>query len=320
MLARLGRWARGRAEARNPWTNVYGLARTILAGATASTLLATHESVLFHPVAGPAGDPPFCVQYPLRAGLFCLAPSDHLGVARYIAAALLLVVASGWRPRITGLVHWWVSASLQVNAVCVDGGDQATAVLTLLLLPLTLTDSRKWHWQSCSDLPITEALVRRRIIALGGHLLIRLQVAGIYFHAAIAKFAVPEWADGTALYYFFRHPTFGASSWLTPALAVLLGTGVTLSLVTWSVLVFEYFMSTGLVMPPRGRRILLGLGILFHFGIMLIHGLVTFSLAMMAAIVLYLRPLECEFSLKRVSTVTAALRSLRFAWGPPQRA
>ena len=320
MLARLGRWARARAESRNPWTNVYGLARTILATATASTLLATHESVLFHPVAGPAGDPPFCVQYPLRAGLFCLAPSDHLGFARYIGAALLLVVASGWRPRITGLLHWWVSASLQVNAVCVDGGDQATAVLTLLLLPLTLTDSRTWHWQSCGAEPVTEMLLRRRLIALGGHMLIRLQVAGIYFHAAIAKFSVPEWADGTALYYFFRHPTFGASSWLAPALTLLLGSGVGLSLVTWSVLVFEYFMSTGLVMPPRGRRLLLGLGILFHSGIILIHGLVTFSVAMMAALVLYLRPLEAEFSLSRVLAVPGFMRRLRWSGRAPQRA
>lgn len=37
------------------------------------------------------------------------------------------------------------------------------------------------------------------------------------------------------------------------------------------------------------------LGLLFHAGILLVHGLLHFSLAMSAALILYLRPLSSSF-------------------------
>jgi hypothetical protein len=45
-------------------------------------------------------------------------------------------------------------------------------------------------------------------------IVMRLQVAVLYFHAAVAKFGVTDWADPTAMYHWFNHRTFGAAPWL----------------------------------------------------------------------------------------------------------
>lgn len=45
-------------------------------------------------------------------------------------------------------------------------------------------------------------------------LLIQIQLAVLYLQASMAKLGVPEWADGTAMYYRSHHPTFGSAPWL----------------------------------------------------------------------------------------------------------
>jgi antimicrobial peptide system SdpB family protein len=272
-----------------PWTNVYGLARTLLASATALTLLFTHSSSVFRPSAG-IDDVPMC-RGAARLGVFCLVPANHLEVARWIAFAVLLVVASGWRPRFTGVFHFWVAFSFASSGVMIDGGDQIAQILSLLLVPVTLTDPRRWHWgETPDDEPGPRALVARIALALA-----RLQVAGIYFHAAVGKFAVTEWADGTALYYWFLHPGLGAPSWLAPLLRPLLLDAGFLSFLTWSVLVLEVFLCTGLVIAKPHRKWLLAMGLALHLGIMVVHGIVTFGLTMFAALLLFLRPFEDVF-------------------------
>ena len=279
----------------DPWTNVYGLARTVLASATLATLLFNGSTTLFRPAAG-LPTCPNCFGIG-RAGLFCLLGKDHLELARWIAVAVLLAAASGWRPRVTGLLHWWVAFSLQASATTIDGGDQAAAVLTLLLLPVTLTDGRCWHWNRRARLanPATEAV--RRVVALSALLTIRVQVAGIYFHAAVGKMKVPEWVDGTVLYYWFTDPTFGAPPWLRTVLMPLLRNGITVSVMTWGSMALELALCAALVMPRRAWAPLLWAGIAFHMGIALIQGLPSFSLTMIGALILYLRPLDRPFSL-----------------------
>src|SRR5688500_5023921 len=144
LAERLGRPARDWAAAVNPWTTVYGLARTLLALGTAGTLIFNEPGLLFRPGSG-------VLEYPICQsmwdfGLFCQF-SPFLGLARWVAVAVLLVTASGWRPRWTAVPHWYVAFSFQTSAITLDGGDQVAAVLTLLLLPLALTDKRRWHWQ-----------------------------------------------------------------------------------------------------------------------------------------------------------------------------
>lgn len=278
---------------RNPWTNVYGVARSLLAFGTLSALLADPVDVLFRPLGMEVREVPNAVGA-LDWSLFSLLAGDRLWLAELIAVAVLLAVISGWRPRITGVLHWWVTASFAASAVIVEGGDQVAAVLTLLLLPVTLTDPRRWHWQAAPAITRTSGKVAA-LVALSCLLVIRLQVAVIYFVSATAKLSVPQWANGTALYYWFTHPVFGFPEAVQPLVVPLLANPWVVTLATWGVLAFEAVLFAGLFMDRRWRPALLKLGLLFHFGIVLVHGLFSFFFAMAAALVLYLWPVDRPF-------------------------
>jgi len=298
MLSRVGRHIRRWASRGNPYTNVYGLARTILAVSTAATLALSHTETLFRPTVV-SSSVPVCEGIAGDLSLFCQLPPSYLSSIRWIAVALLVVVASGWRPRLTCIFHWWISFSLMSSSVLMDGGDQVAAILTLLMLPVCLTDQRVWHWQppikneasqEAGRLPNGE--LRRRLVALSSFALIRLQVAAIYFHAAIGKMQVTEWADGTAVYYWLSDPVFGLPSHFAPIVRPLLVNGTTLTAITWGTIILEMLLAAGLVMDRRGWKPLLIAGLAFHAGIGLFQGLVSFAIIMMAALILYLHPVR----------------------------
>lgn len=206
-LERLGKRVMARLDRVEPWTNVYGLARTLLAVGTLLTLLFNDTGILFRPAAG-LPDPVSC-SGAAQLSLYCLVPATHLELGRYLSVLVLLVVAVGWRPRWTALPHWWVAFSLQASGRLVDGGEQVTALLTPLLLPLALTDPRPWHWGALPA-PGRPGLYSR-LLAYAALVALRVQVAGIYLHAAVGKVGVPEWRDGTALYYWLTSPYVGAT-------------------------------------------------------------------------------------------------------------
>jgi antimicrobial peptide system SdpB family protein len=292
MLTDLDAKLRGALARYRPWTDVYGLARSMIALATAGTLAANRATILFRPGAGTA-PPPFC-DGTRGIGAFCLA-APHLDLCRWLCVAALLVVASGWRPRVTGIVHWWIAFSLQNNALIVDGGDQVAGVLALLLLPVCLTDSRRWHWA-----PAPEGGLHARLLALFGHGILRLQLAGIYFHAAVGKLTVPEWKDGTAMYYWSTHETFGAPPWIEPFFRPLITHGATVAIFSWSVIVLELMLSVAFLMHRRAQRPLMVVAMAFHVGIIFVHGLPSFGSTMIAALLLYLQPWSVELHVREI--------------------
>lgn len=316
MLTRLGSTA-NRWSVTTPWTNVYGVARSVLALATASTLAFSATGTLFRPAVGlpPA---PYCLG-PGRISLFCLVPHDRLSLARWLGVAILLVVASGWRPRVTAIFHWWVAFSLFVSITIPDGGDQATAVITLLLLPVALTDPRRWHWQSLPDDTSTTMRSAVRLLALSALFVIRLQVAGIYLNSSIAKLAVTEWRDGTAVYYWISQPIFGAPGWLHGLLIAVAATSLGVIAMTWGSLFLEFSLAIAIVMPRRSWKYLLVGGILFHGFIALMMGLLSFSTAMAAALILYLRPVDEPFSFGTVIVLIRRWRGLSVSVEPRVR-
>ena len=313
MLTAIDSWAR-RWAAAPPWTNVYGLARSMLALATLVTFVFSDVTSLFCPASGLL-EVPMCSGI-RGAGLFCLVGAHHLGVARVLVILVLLAVLAGYRPRITGVLHWFVTVSFHLNATMLDGGDQLTADLVLVLVPVTLTDPRVWHW----DAPPANSGVFSRFVASAALTMARLQMAGVYFHAATAKFAVPEWTDGTALYYIFLHPTVGVAGWLAAPVRFLVTNAITLPLLTWSVLVLELCLTAAILCGRRRRKQLLAAGLLFHGGIILFHGLVSFGLAMCAGLVLYLWPADEVFDLAPVRRLARTLRSGLSSLVPRQRA
>ncbi|MFN0140902.1 MAG: sporulation-delaying protein SdpB family protein [Pyrinomonadaceae bacterium] len=277
---------------RYPWTNVYGVARSLLALGTLLTLALNQNQILFRPASG-ITDFPVCQDLGV-IGIFCLLRSN-LEIARWVAIGILFLVLIGWRPRYTAILHWWVSFSLQTSAITVDGGDQVTSVLTLLILPIALLDNRKWHWSNKVSEPREFSFKDsiKRLISISTFYVIRFQVCIIYFHAATAKLAGEEWLDGTILYYWFTDPIIGLPNWLkflTPIFTTPL-----VSIITWLSLITEIVLFMALFLPREKWKFPLILGITFHILIALTMGLISFGLAMTAALILYLRPFDCGF-------------------------
>src|SRR4051794_2601502 len=188
-IIKLGNWAR-RWSHESPFTNVYGLSRTLLALATAMTIAFNPVHVLFSPVSG-VYEVPRCGAGILSISIYCLVSPARLELARWISVVILLVVASGWRPRFTALPHAWVAFSLFSSSTTFDGGDQITLVLTVLLLPVALIDPRRWHWQPSSPAKVG---AWGTLLAWAAFFMIRFQVAGVYFVSGVAKLGQEDWA------------------------------------------------------------------------------------------------------------------------------
>ncbi len=239
-MSGLEAWLTARLSGFNPWTNVYGLARSLIAGSAALTLLLNPTSYLFRPFANVLDHPPICHEM-TKLSLYCLGGDGSLELKRWVAIALLLVVASGWRPRLTGVLHWWLVLSYQLATMAVEGGDQVALGLSLLLIPITLLDRRKWHWNAprpASDPPELPEL-KRRLVGWVMWGVIRVQVALIYLHASVGKASNEHWMDGTAVYYWFHNPVFGAPGWLSPITDPLVANAYTLGIMTWGTMVLE---------------------------------------------------------------------------------
>jgi antimicrobial peptide system SdpB family protein len=212
----------------------------------------------------------------------------------WLAIFLLVVVASGWRPRITGIIHFWISLSFINSAMLIEGGDQIVSNLALLLLPICLMDSRKWHWDNKAP---DDAYIREKNLISNFFLfLIRLQVCIIYFHSAVGKMFVEEWRNGTAIYYWFNDPVFGMVDQMKLIINPILYNSFAIVLLTWGTIFTEIILSMGLLMQKQYRKYLLVSGILFHFCIVFVHGLFSFFLAMTGALILYLGPLGDEIA------------------------
>jgi antimicrobial peptide system SdpB family protein len=282
-------------DAISPFTNVYGLARTLLAINTLLVLVVHSTDSLFRPLGEEIGSA-YGSHFPLNLSLFSVLSGDLLPWARALAIVVLLLVISGWRPRFTGILQWWVSWSFSVSSFVIEGGDQITAILTLLLIPITLLDPRRSHWAVTSAID-PEGL--RSWSATSAWWVIRLQVAFLYLHASVGKLPSPEWSNGTAVYYWFVHEQFGATAWIQSMLLPVLSQPLGVLLATWGVLALELLLFVAVAMPRSRWSGMLLLGLLFHSSIILVHGLVSFFFAMAGALVLYLRPLDKPFDLSR---------------------
>lgn len=142
-------------DAFDPFGEVYGVGRSILALGTALTLV----------LSGPFDD------------------------RRAIGLAGLVLVATGWRPRITGFVHAAIAFMLQVGQI--EGG-RIASLLALLLLPVTVLDERRWHWCEPAPRALDARERTRRLVGRACFLLLRVQVSIFYLHASLAQLPSPE--------------------------------------------------------------------------------------------------------------------------------
>jgi len=271
----------------NIWTDVYGFSRSLLALGTFLTLASNNIYVLYKPYAGGTETCVNCLGL-ARLSIFCLM---SLPFAKIVSLIILSLVVIGFRPRITAIFHVWVTTSLMTTAVLVDGGDQVATVLSILILPIALTDNRKWHWTNPvnASYPFKTLGKIQALVAYSSWVMIRLQIALIYFEACVGKLKTVEWVNGTSVYYWFSNPEFGLSKPVLTFLIPALSNPILIVIITWSVLIIEGLIFLGIALPVKQRQYLLLLGILFHFLIFLIHGLPTFFLSMTASLILFLR-------------------------------
>ena len=274
------------------WSNVYGLARSLLAVGTLLTLIFNDNLTLFGPQSNQPlqtlkyiGLTQYTLFYIFRA---------HIGIAKMIAVLALVLTASGWRPRFTGILHWYIAFSFNIFTIVPDGGDQLTNILSLLLIPVCLVDKRVWHWGNCYNSNNQYA----NLIGHSVYWIIRIQVAVVYLDAATEKFKVDEWKNGTILWYLFNDPVMGCNRFCRLIFIPILQNSIILTLLTWSVIILELILFLGLTLEKKYRHRLLIVGILFHFFIIIIYGLISFFFAMAAALILYLRPWEKPFVFK----------------------
>ncbi len=287
-------------------SNVVGLARSLLALGTLSTLLANPPEVLLAPLGENSSIVRLSGSSMASWSLFALAGESHWSAARWLAVALLLLVVIGWRPRMTAIVHWWISFSVTASGVVIDGGDQLTAILSGVLVPICLCDGRRWHWSRPGPPPVLAA----GAFAESCWWMLRVQVALVYLHAAIGKFVAPEWANGTAVYYWFTHPTYGSPAWLTPWLQPVITSAAGVTALTWGVIILEFFLFAGIIADRRVWPLMLRGGIAFHLGIALVHGLTSFFFAMSGALLLFLRHPQHPIELPKIRKACSRLMRL----------
>lgn len=266
----------------NPYTNVYGLARSLMAFATLLTLVFNDWGLLF---------PAYHVQsIPVETifdqfNIFLLFGYDHIRLVICLCIFLLCLVMTGILPQVTSVFHFWIAYSFFRCSPTIDGGDQIISIITLLLIPFSFFDNRFNHWNVPKE-------GNRRYINIFANvvmLFIQIQISALYFHSVVEKLKIHEWVNGTDVYYWFSHNVFGLPSWLR-FIEPVFYSGFIVTTFTWGTLLLELFLFVAIFMSGKWRKRFFVLGVFFHFGILLVHGLVSFFFAMAGSLILYLIP------------------------------
>ncbi|WP_299430327.1 sporulation-delaying protein SdpB family protein [uncultured Maribacter sp.] len=275
----------------NPFTWVYGLGRTLIALSLLITFVFTDVNILFDSnIINSLGESNLLHN---RINLFGIIGYENLYWSKIIVILILILVMLGTFPRITGIFHFWVFHSFHNACIYLDGGDQIGTILTALLIPITLLDSRNNHWKKSNSKPKDFTMFLGRLFFI----IISVQIAFIYFHTGIEKiYKLNEWVDGTAMYYILQGKYFGLNNLLIELISPFLKSKY-IYFLTWWVILSHLTLSFALFLKRNDKIIFFLLGITLHIGIAILMGLYSFSLVMLGALVLYLLP----FNLKKIS-------------------
>ena len=138
-----------------PWTNTYGLARTLIALATGLILIINPSYYLFDLTSNEVFESNSVGGFFNAINVFHWFP-NHINFVQKVAGLVLLFIATGIYPRFTGIIHWWITFSFFSAASTLNGGDQLANSLTLLFIPLALTDPR--NHIGIKSIPISNVL------------------------------------------------------------------------------------------------------------------------------------------------------------------
>lgn len=212
-------------------------------------------------------------------------------VGKAISIAVLLLVISGYWPKLSGILHVWVCYSIRNYFLILNGGDATALVFVVLLLPLCLTDPRTNQWQRPQP-----GKPKINIVANIALYAIKLQAAMAYFDAGYTKMQVRHWRDGSALYYYTSVYAPGSPGWLQ-RITELFTTTALAPVLSWAVIVFELLLAACLFVPKRVKRTFLIVGLLFHFANVILYGIPSFFCSMAGVLILYLYDTDHSVSL-----------------------
>ncbi len=225
---------------------------------------------------------------------------DWLLVAKLVLFALFgVAMIIGWRTRIVSIVTLLMFISLA--ALGPTSSDSADNAFRIMLIYSCFTDgSLKWSLDARRRRLRAERAGGRRsshpartlvpawfgsivhnlaVVAIGAQVII------IYLIAGVAKARGTWWRDGTAIYYPMHAENF--SPW--PALNhLLVSNDLMVHLISWGSVAIQIVFPLLLLTRWTRRLAVLGM-ICMHAGIGIFLGLSVFSLAMVAADVIYLR-------------------------------
>ncbi len=264
-------------------SQLMGVARSALAMGQMSVLAFTPAAQLFVPVGKPETILT-CQDFLQALSAFCMFPSASRQVVAWGLMAILAIVVSGLYPRFTALLHVWVALSIHTSFSLPDGGETVLQVCTPLIAIAVANDRRRWHWsrQSC-HVDVAKSSVFHGI-SWAGQVALRLQVAYVYLNSAGSKLKVPQWQDGTAIYYVARMESFGVSGptgeiflWLTKQPTVSLA-------LTWGVIAAETAIAVLLVCHRNQPMAAFVMSCMLHIGIIFLLGLVSFGIIMVGVV------------------------------------
>lgn len=215
---------------------------------------------------------------------------DGIVLPYYISIISFIIIIIGIYPRVTCLIQAIITFSVFNSMLIIEGGDQISLVLSILLVPICIMDNRLNGWKENLN---KES--RSKILLINSNyanLFVKFQIAVIYFNAGVSKIFAPEWPNGTAVYYWFNDNVFGANTFFKNTAGIFFNNDISVTFINWGVIFFEIYLSIVFLLSKRNQSIAFVLGILFHFTIILFHGLPTFFLAMSSALILYLWELD----------------------------
>ncbi|NUW34560.1 HTTM domain-containing protein [Nonomuraea sp. SMC257] len=247
-----------------------------------TVLLFSPDDVLFIDVPGVPGE---IGCGGIRAvSLWCLAHSGSSEslVVRIAAIAILIAVASGFRPRWSCIPHYYVSFSLNTGLTVPNGGERVAQLVTMLLVPICLADGRTWQWKGVD----AGASPAWRGASYAAHSFIRLQLAVIYGWAALAKFGSPGWREGTAFRAIANDPSFGLPTCCRTIFGAALASGWAVAVITWGVIALELLIAISMFGSRRTRMFGLVMVIVLHAGIITLMGLFSFGMIMIASVII----------------------------------
>lgn len=225
-------------------------------------------------------------QYFIHFDIFSLF---NFYIAYSLSILILIVSILGFFPSITVILHFYVAASYILRFPNMsDGGDYLGVMVIFLLIPISITDYRINSWKEYKFSKFYNNFQKLSIYY--NFNVLRILFCIVYFHAAVSKFHVAEWYNGTALYYYLNDPLSGNSSLIEKQFfKEILGNSFSIVILCWGTLLTEVMIAFMLFSNNHKlKRIVFAFGCILHISIIPLFYIPLFSIRMISCLFFYL--------------------------------